>query len=262
MQQPQSPSGQANRDELVAWVDGYLEAPAWKDFCPNGLQVHGAEIVRTITVSVSSNLAVFERAAELGSDLHIAHHGLFWRGDSQRIGAREKRRLQVLFDNDISLCGWHLPLDAHPTIGNNALLAAGLGVTPDGRYFGVRDGRPLGAIGTLERPCSTDEFLDRVASFTSRTPLHLGASPEVVRSVAICSGGASGMLTEAIEAGVDAYITGEPSEPGMALAAEAGVAFIAAGHYATETFGVRALGELLVARYGVRIEFIDVPTPV
>ena len=250
------------RDDLVTWVDRLLDAPSWHDYCPNGLQVIGNAHISRLVTAVSSNAAVFERAAQLDADMVIAHHGLFWKGDSQRIGTHERRRLELLFANNINLAAWHLPLDAHTEIGNNALIAAALGVVPDGRPFAVLEGRALGVIGQLSTPCTLEAFLAQVASVTEREPLHVGAAPEQVRTVAICSGGAADMVNEAIALGADAFITGEANEPAMARAGEGGIAFIAAGHYATETFGVRALGDRIVAEFGIAVEFVDVPNPV
>lgn len=244
------------RDEIVAFLDELLDVGAYPDFCPTGLQVPGAEEVTRVVCGVSSSLALFRRAAELGAQLVLVHHGLFWEKDPRRIDVAMRERLRALFDADISLVAHHLALDAHPVVGNNALLCRALGVEPQARFSGVGFGGPLTS------PCSAEELCARVGSELGRPPLLLGAGPATIHRVAICSGAAARSLGEAIASGYDAFLTGEPSEPALMTAREAGVHFVAAGHYATETLGVQALGAALAERFGVEWSFVDLPNPV
>jgi dinuclear metal center YbgI/SA1388 family protein len=248
--------------DLIAALDELLVPGEFADYAPNGLQVTGSRDVTTVTTGVSAHAELFERAVEVGAQLVIVHHGLFWEGDARMIDARLKRRLKLLFDNDVALAAYHLPLDAHPEVGNNALIAAHLGLA-DQTPFASHRGRHLGVQGRfVDEGIAAYELLDRVRRLTGREPLFFDAGPKHVRTVGIVSGAGAGHLEDAIAAGLDAFITGEPAERVMAQAYEAGVHFFAAGHYATETFGVRRLGEILEQRFGVRHVFIDVLNPI
>jgi dinuclear metal center YbgI/SA1388 family protein len=254
----------APRDEIIAWCDELLDSDAWDDYGPNGLQVAGAREVSVVVTGVSAHLELFTRAAALRAQMVLCHHGLIWRKGPERIDERRRDRLKALFDADMSLAAYHLPLDAHGEIGNNALICAELGLERR-EPFGAAGGRPIGWVGRSDEGIAAGELLRRCTSaFTAggRAPLLLGRGPDLVRSVAVVSGGGAGMLGEAVAAGVDALVTGEPSEPGMAEAEEAGIHLIAAGHYATETFGIRALGERVAERFGVQHRFVEVPNPV
>ena len=259
----------AARDEIIAFLDELLDAGAFDDYGPNGLQVAGPEEVSVVVTGVSAHLELFDRAAALRAQLVLCHHGLFWNKQPAVIDERRKARLKVLFDADMSLAAYHLPLDAHPEVGNNALICERLGLER-GEPFGSAGGRPIGFVGHApDGGLPASELFDRcVAAFSmrgegwERQPLFYGDGPETVRTVAIVSGGGAGMLADAAAAGLDAFVTGEPSEPAMADAREAGIHFVAAGHYATETFGVRRLGELLAERFRVEHRFVEVPNPV
>jgi dinuclear metal center YbgI/SA1388 family protein len=196
------------------------------------------------------------------ADLVVTHHGIFWDGDDPRVVGRLHRRLAILLAGDVSLAAYHLPLDGHPRIGNNALIAEGLGCVELGP-FAVHRGRAIGCRARFAGDgISPDELVRRVAELTGRRPLAFTTGPDVVRTVGIVSGAATGHLDEAVAAGLDAFVTGEPAERVMAAAEESGIHFVAAGHYATETFGVRALGAHLVARFGVDHVFVDLPNPI
>ncbi len=248
--------------EILAFIDGLLEPAGFEDYGPNGLQVAGAQTTRCVVTGVSGQLALFERAAALGAELVLVHHGILWDFQPRRIDATLAARLRVLLGSDISLAAYHLPLDAHPTLGNNALLATGLGC--DGHTpFGARRGRPIGVQGRFPGDgIPAAELFDRVARLTDREPLVFDAGPERVRSIGIISGSAAGSLSDAIADGLDAFLTGEPAEHAMADAREAGVHFIAAGHYATETFGIRRLGDLVAEHFGIAHTFVDIPNPI
>jgi dinuclear metal center YbgI/SA1388 family protein len=244
----------AARDEIIAYLDELLDSPAFDDYGPNGLQVPGADEVSVVVTGVSAHLELFDRAAALRAQMVLCHHGLFWNKQPLGIDARRKARLKALFDSDISLAAYHLPLDAHPEVGNNALILAELGFDR-GERFGE-----VGWTGTGSM--ARDELIRRCAEVFGQEPVAFADGPEEVRSLGVVSGGGAFALAEAIERGLDAMISGEPSEPAMAEAHEAGITFIAAGHYATETFGVRRLGELLAERFSVEHRFVSVPNPV
>jgi dinuclear metal center YbgI/SA1388 family protein len=248
--------------DLITALDELLQPDEFSDYGPNGLQVPGSRDVSSVATGVSAQAELFERAAELGAELLVVHHGLFWDAAPRVIDDRLKRRLELLFDNDIALAAYHLPLDAHPEVGNNALIAEGLGC--DSRApFASHRGRAIGVEGRFKgEGIQAGELLDRVRLLTGREPLLFDSGPSTVTSIGIVSGAGASYLEDAIAAGLDAFLTGEPAERVMALAYEAGVHFIAAGHYATETFGVRRLGELLEQRFGVGHTFIDVPNPI
>ena len=247
---------------LVDELDSLLEPSSFADYGPNGLQVPGRADVRKVITGVSARLELFERAARAGADMVLVHHGLFWEGQAQALSSAMTARLRLLLSADINLAAYHLPLDAHPRVGNNALIIDGLGATGP-EPFAEHRGRAIGFwAGFPGRGLPAAELFQRVGALTRREPLVFASGPERVRTIGVVSGGAAGDLGAAIEAGLDAFLTGEPSEPSMALAEEAGVHFIAAGHYATETFGVRRLGELLAERFGVEHEFIDLPNHV
>jgi len=249
-------------DKLITELDRLLEPARFKDYCPNGLQVPGRAEVAKIATGVSASAELFERAAAAGADLTVVHHGLFWGSTPAAIDARMKRRLKLLFDADMSLAAYHLPLDAHPEVGNNALIARALGADAL-EPFALHEGEPIGFIARFSGDgLDAGALFARVAEITERTPLVFDAGPERVHDVAIVSGAGSDYFAEAVTAGVDAFIPGEPAERVMTEAREAAIHFIAAGHYATETFGVERLGEHLSERFDVEHIFIDVPNPV
>jgi dinuclear metal center YbgI/SA1388 family protein len=248
--------------DIIEELDRLLQAQRFEDYGPNGLQVPGAAQVETIATGVSANLELFELAAAERAQLLIVHHGLFWGAGPGPIDAQLKHRLKILFDSDIGLAAYHLPLDAHAELGNNALLARALGAQ-ELEPFALHRGEPIGFIATLPGDgLPAGDLFARVQQITAREPLVFEAGPERVRSVAIVSGGGSDYLADAAAAGADALLTGEPTERVMAQAHELQMHYIAAGHYATETFGVKALGDYLSGRFDVRHVFLDVPNPI
>jgi dinuclear metal center YbgI/SA1388 family protein len=250
--------------EILAHVDELLEIAAFEDYGPNGLQVPGAADVELVVSGVSGQAELFERAAAAGAQMVLVHHGILWDFQPRRIDRVQARRLRALLANDISLVAYHLPLDAHPVLGNNALIATALGCEDDGREpFGHAKGRPVGVEASFPDPgIASDELVGRVRGATGREPLAFLAGPDRVRRIGIVSGAAAEMIQEAIERGLDAFLTGEPAEHVMATAREAGIHFLAAGHYATETFGVRRIGELIAERFGIAHEFVDISNPI
>jgi dinuclear metal center YbgI/SA1388 family protein len=248
--------------DIVAALDDLLEPERFADYGPNGLQVPGAEQVTTVATGVSAHVELFERARAERAELVLVHHGLFWGSGPGPIDAALARRLRVLFAADMSLVAYHLPLDAHREVGNNALLARALGAQAT-VPFAAHRGEPIGCLAELpDGGLAAPELFARVGTVTAREPLVFDCGPPRVRRVAIVTGAGADHLGEAVAAGAEAFLTGEPAERVMAQAREAGVHFIAAGHYATETFGVRRLGEILRERCGVRHVFLDVPNPV
>jgi dinuclear metal center YbgI/SA1388 family protein len=251
----------AHRDEIVAFCDELLDAGAWDDYGPNGLQVTGREEVERVATGVSAHRELFERAAEAGAGMVLCHHGIFWRSTPQAIGPQMRTRLEVLFGADMSLAAYHLPLDAHPEVGNNALICAALGLRR-GEPFAEAGGRPVGFVGEADEPLALDELVARCRAAFGRDPLVFAAGDGQVRRVGIVSGGGGPSIADAARLGLDALVTGEPEEPSMADARESGVSFVAAGHYATETFGIRRLGEVVAERFGVAHDFVEIPNPV
>jgi dinuclear metal center YbgI/SA1388 family protein len=244
--------------QLIGFLDGILKPEEFDDHGPNGIQVPGRSDIEAVVTGVSAGAELFERAAAEGAGLVLVHHGLFWKGPPKPLDLPGKRRLQLLFDNDMALAAYHLPLDGHPEHGNNALLAAGLGAQVDGGWAGG-----IGVSGSWPGAgLAAGELVARVRALTGREPLAVLAGPETVSRIAIVSGGGQGHLADAIADGHDAFLTGEASERNFNEAREAGIHFLAAGHYATETLGVRRLGDLLADRFGIRHVFIDVPNPI
>ena len=251
----------AGRDEIIGFLDALLDCASFADHGPNGLQVPGAAEVRTVATGVSAHRELFERAAAVGAELVLCHHGLFWEGEPRAISPRLKGRLEALFERDMSLAAYHLPLDAHPEVGNNALICAALGLAR-AESFGSHRGRELGWVGRSDEGISPTVLLARCRTAFGREPLTFPGTADPVRSVGIVSGGGASSLAEAVDRGLDAFLTGEPAEPSMADAAEAGIHFVAGGHYGTETLGVRRLGDILAEHFGLAHRFIEVRNPV
>jgi dinuclear metal center YbgI/SA1388 family protein len=247
--------------ELISHLDELLSSSSFADYGPNGLQVPGATEVRHVVTGVSASAALFERAAQLDADLVLVHHGLFWGEPAGPITPMLKRRLKLLFDHDMALAAYHLPLDAHPVIGNNALIAQRLGADST-EPFAEHRGQRIGVIAHFDEPRDRDALAAQIGELTQREPLVFPAGPQQVARLGIVSGGAADDIAEAIELGLDAFVTGEPAERIMSIAQESGVTFIAAGHYATETFGITALGDNLAEHFGVRHSFVQLLNPV
>jgi dinuclear metal center YbgI/SA1388 family protein len=246
------------REELTAYLDGMLATERFHDYCPNGLQVEGREEIRRIVCGVSANLALIEAAIERRADALLVHHGWFWKGEDGRVTGFRKRRLQRLLMHDINLFAYHLPLDAHAELGNNAQLAQRFGWRIDG-HFGAYD---LGCRAVLPAPISAGDLAAQAARIFEREPLLIGAATRAVRTVAWCSGGAQDWFEAAIAAGADLFMSGEISERITHLARETGVAYLAAGHHATERYGVMALGAHLAERFGIECTFVEIENPV
>jgi dinuclear metal center YbgI/SA1388 family protein len=246
------------RVELETYLNHYLDVGRFRDYCPNGLQVEGCAGIEHIVTGVSATIELIEAAIAARAHALLVHHGYFWRGEDPRVTGVRRRRIGLLIGHDLNLFAYHLPLDAHPEVGNNAQLARRLGLIERGRT-GEQE---IVAHGELEQPVDLAAFAARIERRLARSPLVIGDSARTIHRVAWCTGAAQGELTEAVRLGVDAYLTGEVSEHTVHLARESGVAFIAAGHHATERYGVEALGAHLAARFGLEHRFIDIPNPV
>ncbi|MBN9423604.1 MAG: Nif3-like dinuclear metal center hexameric protein [Candidatus Accumulibacter sp. 66-26] len=245
-------------EDLTRYLDDLLEVARFKDYCPNGLQVEGRPEVRRIVAGVTASQALVDAAIARDADAILVHHGWFWRGEDGRVTGIRKARLQALLRHDINLIGYHLPLDSHAEFGNNAQLASRFGWIAEGR-FGEQD---MGWIGRPAQPCALDALVAGVGAALDRAPLAIAGDGRPLRRVAWCSGGAQGYFEQAIALGADVYLSGEISEQTVHLARESGVAYVAAGHHATERYGVQALAAHLAARFGLACEFVDIDNPV
>jgi dinuclear metal center YbgI/SA1388 family protein len=252
----------ANRDEILSYCDELLDCGSFEDYGPNGLQVPGRAEVSKVATGVTANLETLARAIEGGAELVLTHHGLLWGDGVSPLSVPMAARFRALLCEDVSLAAYHLPLDAHPEIGNNALLRDALGLERDERPFGQAKGSAIGLIGRAGEPIELGELRRRLTQAVGQEPLVFDAGPDRISTVGIVTGSGGFALHEAGPLGLDAVVTGEPSEPVMGEAREYGIHFLAGGHYATERSGIRRLGELVAERFSVEHEFIDVPNPI
>ncbi|KAB2966909.1 Nif3-like dinuclear metal center hexameric protein [Zoogloea sp.] len=246
------------RAELQQYLDNLLEVGRFRDYCPNGLQVEGREAIRRVICGVTASQALLDEAVARQADAVLVHHGYFWRGEDGRVTGMRRKRLATLLQHDINLLAYHLPLDAHPELGNNAQLARLMGWLPEGR-FGEQD---IGWTGRLGQSQSLELLARHAAARLGREPLVLGDPARTVSRIAWCTGGAQGYFEQAIACGVDCFVSGEASEPTTHLARESGVAYLGIGHHASERYGVHALGAHLAERFGIEAVFVDVDNPV
>ncbi len=250
-----------NRDELVAFCDIFLESGAYQDYAPNGLQVAGADTITTLVSGVTASQALIEAAIGLNAEALLVHHGWFWRGEDMRVVGMKQRRLKRLLCADLNLIAYHLPLDGHATLGNNVLLGERLGLGGRGR-FGFGPGGGIACHGVVAAPLSAPELAERIATVLGRQPLLIQGGTHPIRRVGWCSGAAQETLEQAAALGLDAFISGEASERTFHMARELGIHYFAAGHHATERYGVAALGDHLARKYGLTHHFIDIDNPV
>ena len=247
------------RDTLTHYLNELLRPESFKDYCPNGLQVEGRSEIATLVCGVTANQALLDLAVIENADAILVHHGWFWRGENGVVTGIRRNRLKTLLLNDINLFAFHLPLDAHPTLGNNAGLAQAAGWVLTGA-FGEQG---LGCLGTAAPGSTVRTLAGDLEKAVGRAPFVLADHPDrPVQRLAWCTGAAQGYFEAAIAAGVDAFVTGEVSEPMVHLARETGVAYLAAGHHATERFGVQALGEAIADRFGITVRYCEVDSPV
>ena len=249
--------------DLNNYLNQLLKPEQFTDYCPNGLQVEGRAEIQHIVTGVTASYDLLEAALDVKADAILVHHGYFWRGESAAIVGLKKRRIQFLLQHDLSLIAYHLPLDAHAEFGNNVMLAKQLGLTATG-WAGQKNKNESNMLllAELSQPLSLKEFAQSIALKLNRTPQVIGDLTQVVQKVALCTGAAQGYIEQAVDAGVDVYISGEISEPTVHIARETGVSYIAAGHHATERYGVQALGANLAEKFGLTHTFIDCDNPV
>ena len=247
-----------NIKELMDYTGQILEVERFRDYCPNGLQVEGRQQVRSIVTGVTASMALLESAREAGADMVLVHHGYFWRNEDPRIIGIKQKRIRFLLEHEINLAAYHLPLDAHPVLGNNAQFGLKLGL----QLEGSAGEQSLVAYGSLPQAEMLDSFQQRLGVLLQRQPFVISGAAREVRRVAWCTGAAQQYLETAIELGVDVFISGEISEQTVHMARESGVTYIAAGHHATERYGVQALGRHLAEQFGLKHQFIDIDNPV
>lgn len=247
--------------ELLGYADDCLQPSRFQDYCPNGLQVEGRPQVGRLATGVSASQQLLDAAIAWGADAIVVHHGYFWKGERPEITGMKRRRLATLLGNDVSLLAYHLPLDAHPELGNNARL---------GQLMGLESSQPLhpgdsagvGNIGVLAAPVAAGEFVAGLEQVLDRQALHIGDPAALVQRIAWCTGAAQGYIEAAVAAGADVFVTGEASEPTVHVAREEGIQFVAAGHHATERYGVQALGAQLASHFKLEHRFFDMDNPV
>jgi len=247
--------------DLERSLNALLRPADFRDYCPNGLQVEGEGEIQTLVTGVTASQALLDAAIKKGADAILVHHGYFWRGEEGIVTGIHRNRLKTLLDHGISLFAYHLPLDAHPVLGNNAQLALKLDFSIQADLDPYHKSR-VGVWGVQEQPCSGEELAARITQRLGRAPLHIPGKAEIVEKVAWCTGSAQNYIDMAYAAGADAYITGEVSEQTVHFARETGMHFFAAGHHATERYGVQAVGEHVAGELGLQHVFIDIDNPV
>lgn len=246
--------------ELLTAANALLSPERFQDYCPNGLQIEGKQQIKCLVSGVTASMALLEAARDCGADAIVVHHGYFWKNESPVVTGMKRKRLQLLLQNDISLLAYHLPLDAHPELGNNVQLARQLDIEITG---GLQSGaNPIGNVGQLREAMSPENFIGKISRRLGRAPQFIAGGDHAIRTVAWCTGAAQNYIDQAAELGVDAFISGEISEQTVHSARELGLHFIAAGHHATERYGVRALGEYLANQLRIEHRFIDIDNPV
>lgn len=245
--------------QLEQYLNYYLDSNQIKDYCPNGLQVEGKSEIKKIVTGVTACQALIDAAILHHADAIIVHHGYFWRGEESVITGIKRNRIKTLLDNNVSLLAYHLPLDIHPIVGNNVQLANLLGLTVD-KALNPEDHSIIGLQGHLACELSVSDFAKKIEQILGRKPMVVDNGKPVQR-VGWCTGGGQGYIDQAVFAGVDLFLTGEASEQTFHSAVENGISFIAAGHHATERYGIQALGDHLQHLYNIDVQFIDINNP-
>lgn len=248
------------RQQLVTLIDEKLNSARIKDYCPNGLQVEGKASISTIVTGVTASQALLEQAVALGADAVLVHHGYFWKNEAMPVTGMKKRRLALLLQHDINLLAYHLPLDVHAELGNNAQLGKLLGIS---QSEAVLTAEPLGVLqqGQLATATALADIAAQLRQVLGREVLVEDAGIGLVKQIAWCTGGGQGYIEQAAAAGAQLFVTGEVSEQTIHVARELGIHFIAAGHHATERYGIKALGEYLAAELGLKVHFVDIANP-
>lgn len=249
-----------DRTHLLQYLTNLLEPERFKDYAPNGLQVQGADEIQVLVSGVTASQALIDQAIALKANAVLVHHGYFWRGEDPTITGMKYHRVKSLMDHNINLIAYHLPLDAHPDLGNNAQLAKRLGLTVEGG-LDPQDQRPIGNVGSLDSALELNQFTALIDTALQRKPLLVAAGSHAVRRVAWCTGGAQNYIEKAVAMGVDAYISGEISEQTTHIARESGIHYFAVGHHASERYGAMALGQHLADRFQLQHQFVDIDNP-
>ena len=248
--------------ELIKYTNNLLDIESFKDYCPNGLQVEGCPEIFNLVSGVTASLDLIDAAIDQNADALLVHHGYMWKGEDNRIVGIKRNRIKKLLENNINLIAYHLPLDAHPIYGNNVQLAQILSLSSKGS-FGVGPGPDIALHGELTAPMTSIEFSGLITAQLGHAPIHIGGSgKKLIRSIGWCTGSAQSYIEKAVSLGLDAYLTGEISEQTVHIARETGIHFFAAGHHATERYGVKALGNHLSDKFDLKHEFIDIDNPV
>lgn len=250
-----------SRTELLQAFTKILEPQYFQDYCPNGLQIEGCGSIKTLVTGVSASQALVDAAIAEKADAILVHHGYFWKGENPCLTGMKFQRIKKLIENNINLFAYHLPLDAHPELGNNAQLAKQLGIIVEGGLE-PDSSRSIGSVGSLTESVSGTAFAAHIEAVLRRKPLHIAGSQRSIQRVAWCTGGAQGYIEKAVALGVDAFVTGEASEQTTHIANECGIHFFAAGHHATERYGVASLGEFIAHKFQLNHRFIDIDNPV
>ena len=250
-----------NLKTLVAYLNDFLAINQVKDYCPNGLQVEGRSTVIKILGGVTASQALIDEAVTRGVDAILVHHGFFWKGERDEITGIKRNRLKALLENDISLLAYHLPLDVHAEVGNNVQLAKQLDLIISGPLE-PKASKSIGLVGELNAAMSAGEFKAFVNTVLNRECMHIGDEDQVIKKIAWCTGAAQGMIEQAVDLGVDAFLSGEISEPTVHTALETGVHYFSAGHHATERYGIQALGKKLETEFDIQFHFLDINNPV
>jgi dinuclear metal center YbgI/SA1388 family protein len=246
--------------QLLAFLNELLQPERVRDFCPNGMQVEGTKQIKQLVTGVTASQDLIDEAIRLKTDAILVHHGYFWKGEDPCIKGMKKQRLGALMANNINLYAYHLPLDIHPTLGNNAQLAKLLGIRVE-KGLEVGNAASVAMRGNFETPLDPTQLSRMIEMKLGRKPLHEASSTKQIKSVAWCTGGGQSYIEMAAEQGIDAYITGEVSEQTIHVAREMGIHFYAAGHHATERYGAKALGEYIAQELDLAVQFVDIPNP-
>jgi dinuclear metal center YbgI/SA1388 family protein len=247
--------------ELSLYLKEYLSVDKIKDYCPNGIQVEGRDQVKRIVGGVTASQALIDEAIRKNACAVLVHHGYFWKGEAQPITGIKKKRIKQLLINDVSLLAYHLPVDVHAECGNNVQLAKALDIEITGPLE-VGNPRSVGLVGKLRKPMTVQSFSEHVSTVLGRACEFIGDREKIIEQIGFCTGAAQGMIDLAVSQNLDAYLSGEISEPTVHVARETGVAYFAAGHHATERGGIQALGQHLADRFDIEFEFIDIDNPV
>jgi dinuclear metal center YbgI/SA1388 family protein len=256
---------QVSTQQLARWLEATLQVQRFKDYCPNGLQVEGKAAISHIITGVTATQALLEAAVARNADAVLVHHGWFWKNEDPCVRGPKRARLALALRHDLNVFAYHLPLDAHPVLGNNAQLGRVLGFEPDLDEHGnpvVCGPDGLVWLGRCNPPITLEALGNNICNALQRQPLVVGNAQQEISRIAWCTGGAQSMMEAAVAAGADAYLTGEASEPTYHLAQETGVGFIGAGHHATERYGIQALGAAVAKEFGIRVDFIDIDNPI